>query len=109
MKESTRNLARKILDFGSGEVLARSCSIATLLFLAHRFGVIFVGGYALAQGLVQYSYPVIDFGLRHVGARLIAVHPDSGREIVDLVQRRRVMMAGLLIPLIAVYAASVKL
>lgn len=109
MKASLRQLARKIFDFGSGEVVARLCSIATLLFLAHKFGVVFVGVYALAQGLVQYSYPFIDFGLRHVGARLIANYPQAGQEIVQEVQRRRLMMAGLLLPLLALYAASVKL
>jgi O-antigen/teichoic acid export membrane protein len=98
-----------MLDFGSGEVLARLCSIATLLFLAHRFGVVFVGAYALAQGMVQYSYPFIDFGLRHVGARLIASHPEAGREIVSQVQRRRLLMAGLLLPIIFLYSVLVKL
>jgi O-antigen/teichoic acid export membrane protein len=109
MKASLRQLGRKIFDFGSGEVVARLCSIATLLFLAHKFGVVFVGVYALAQGLVQYSYPFIDFGLRHVGARLIANYPQAGQEIVQEVQRRRLMMAGLLLPVLALYAASVKL
>src|ERR1700735_1360374 len=109
MNMSKRHLARKIIDFGSGEVLARLCSVATLLFLAHKFGVVFVGVYALAQGLVQYSYPFIDFGLRHVGARLIARYPEAGREIVQQVQRRRLLRAGLLLPILLLYAASVKL
>lgn len=109
MKTSLRQLARKMFDLGSGEVLARLCSIATLLFLAHKFGVVFVGVYALAQGLVQYSYPFIDFGLRHVGVRLLANYPQAGREIAQQVQRRRLMMAGLLLPLLALYAASVKM
>lgn len=108
MISSVRQLARKILDFGSGETLSRLCSIATLLYLAHKFGVVFVGVYALAQGMVQYSYPFIDFGLRHVGARLIARYPDAAREIVQQVQRRRLMMAMLLVPLLFLYAALVK-
>ncbi len=109
METSFRQLARKILDFGSGEALARLCSIATLLILARKFGVVFVGVYALAQGMVQYSYPFIDFGLRHVGARLIARCPEAGREIVRQVQRRRLMMAALLTPMLLLYAMSVKL
>ncbi len=109
MKTSLRQLARKIFDLGSGEVLARLCSVATLLFLAHKFGVVFVGIYALAQGLVQYSYPFIDFGLRHVGVRLLAKYPQAGQEIVQQVQRRRLMMAGALLPLLALYVASVKM
>ncbi len=109
METSFRQLARKILDFGSGEALARLCSISTLLILARKFGVVFVGVYALAQGMVQYSYPFIDFGLRHVGARLLARYPEAGREIVQQVQRRRLMMAALLVPVLLLYAVSVKL
>ncbi len=67
MTASLRQLARKLFDFGPGEVLSRLCSIATLLILAHKFGVVFVGVYALAQGMVQYSYPFIDFGLATCG------------------------------------------
>jgi O-antigen/teichoic acid export membrane protein len=109
MKAPVRHLIRKIIDLGSGEIVARLCSVATLLFLAHRFGVVFVGVYGLAQGLVQYSYPFIDFGLRHVGARLIARYPEAGREIVQRVQRRRLTMAGLLLPILLLYAGLVKL
>jgi O-antigen/teichoic acid export membrane protein len=109
MKASVHQLARKFFDFASGEAVGRLASITTLLYLAHRFGVVFVGIYALAQGMVQYSYPFIDFGLRHVGARLIAKYPEAGQEIVHHVQRRRVKMAFLLLPLLAVYAVSVKL
>jgi len=108
MSASLRQLARKLFDFAPGEALSRLCSIATLLILAHKFGVVFVGVYALAQGMVQYSYPFIDFGLRHVGARLIARHPEAGREIVRQVQHRRYLMAVLLLPLIALYSASAK-
>ena len=109
MNASVRRFARKIIDFGSGEVAGRLASVATLLFLAHKFGVIFVGVYALAQGLVQYSYPFIDFGLRHVGARMMAKYPEAGEEIAHEVQRRRLRMAALLLPVLLVYAASVKL
>lgn len=109
METSVRQLARKIIDFGSGEALTRICSIAILLILARKFGVVFVGVYALAQGMVQYSYPFIDFGLRHVGARLVARYPQAGREIVQQVQRRRLLMAVLLIPVLLLYAMSVNL
>lgn len=109
MTASLRQLARKIFDFGPGEALSRLCSITTLLILAHKFGVVFVGVYALAQGMVQYSYPFIDFGLRHVGARLIARYPEAGREIVRQVQQRRYLMAILLLPLLLLYSASAKL
>lgn len=109
MTASLRQLARKLFDFGSGEAVSRLCSIATLLILAHKFGVVFVGVYALAQGMVQYSYPFIDFGLRHVGARLIARHPEAGQEIVRQVQHRRYLMAVLLLPFLLLYSLFAKL
>ncbi len=109
MRAFPLQLFRNIFHLGSGEALARLCGIATLLFLAHRFGVVVVGVYALAQSMVQYSYPFIDFGLRHVGARLIATYPRAVQEIVGQVQRRRLRMAAALLPFLLVYAVSTKL
>lgn len=94
---------------GSGEALARVCGIATLLFLARRFGVVIVGVYALGQTMAQYSLPFIDFGLRHVGARLVAQYPHATQQVVHGVQRRRIRMAFLLLPLLIGYAASTML
>src|ERR1700690_385206 len=91
MRASLRQLARNIVHLASGEIPARLCGVATVLFLARRSGVAVVGIYALAQSMVQYSVPVIDFGLRHVGGRLMARYPQAGDEIVGRVQRRRVM------------------
>jgi O-antigen/teichoic acid export membrane protein len=105
MRASLRQLARNVVHLGSGDIPARLCGIATVLFLARRSGVVVVGIYALAQTMVQYSYPFIDFGLRHVGARLIAKYPQAGQEIVEQIQRRRVMMAGAIVPFLLVYAA----
>ena len=105
MRASLRQLARNVAHLASGEIPARLCGIATVLFLARRSGVAVVGIYALAQSMVQYSVPVIDFGLRHVGARLIARYPEAGQEIVGRVQRRRVMMAAAIVPFLLVYAA----
>ena len=109
MKASLRHLLRQMLRLGSGEALARVCGIITLLFLARRFGVILVGVYALGQTMAQYSLPFIDFGLRHVGARLVAQYPQAARQIVQRVQRRRVVMAFALLPFLTVYAASTRL
>lgn len=94
---------------GSGEVVARLCGIVTLLFLAHRFGVVVVGVYALAQTMAQYSVPFIDFGLKHVGARLVAQYPQAAHEIVRRVQHRRFMMAAALLPLLLAYTALTRL
>jgi O-antigen/teichoic acid export membrane protein len=98
-----------MLRLGSGETVARLCGIATTLFLAHRYGVIVVGVYALAQSMLGYSYLIIDFGLRHVGARLVAQYPQAAQEIVDQVQKRRLTMAAILLPFLLIYAASAKL
>ena len=94
MKAFSVPLFRNILNLGSGETVARLCSIATILFLARRGGVAVVGVFALAQSMVLYTYPFIDFGLRHVGARLIAKYPQAGQEIVEQVQKRRLLMGG---------------
>ena len=109
MKAFPGHLFRNILHLGSGEAIGRLCSIATLLFLAHRYGVVLVGVYALAQSMAQYSVPFIDFGLKHVGARLVAQYPRASQEIVHQVQRRRFLMAALLLPFLLIYAGMTNL
>jgi O-antigen/teichoic acid export membrane protein len=104
-----RALCKSMFRLGSGELVGRLCSLATVVLLGHHYGVVILGIYALAQSLTQYTQPLIDFGLRHVGARLLAMYPQAGRDIVDLVQRRRLRMAGLVLPLVLVYAACAKL
>src|ERR1700751_6076843 len=98
MISSLRPIVRNIVRLASGEIPARLCGITVLLLLARTSGVVIVGVYALTQSMAQYSYPFIDFGLRHVGARLIAKHPQAGREIVARVQRRRMLMACAIVP-----------
>lgn len=109
MTASARHVFRSILRLGSGELLARLCSIATVILLGHRYGVAIVGIYALAMTLSYYLQPVIDFGLRHVGARLMAQYPQSANQIMQRVQRRRLWMAGAALPLTLFYATLVKL
>src|ERR1700692_3915950 len=109
MTSSFRALCKSIFHLGSGELLGRLCNVAILVFLGHRYGVLILGMYALAQSLTQYLPPLIDFGLRHVGARLIAMYPQAARAIVDHVQRRRLRMAVLVLPLLLIYSACVKL
>src|ERR1700688_4357965 len=109
MTSSFRALCKSIFHLGSGELLGRLCNVAILVFLGHRYGVLILGMYALAQSLTQYLPPLIDFGLRHVGARLIAMYPQAARAIVDHVQRRRLRMALLVLPLLLVYSASARL
>ena len=86
MKASLQSLIRNVVRLGTGEALARICGIATVLILAHRYGVIVVGVYALGQSMAQYSVPFIDFGMKQVGARLVAQYPQATHEIVRLVQ-----------------------
>jgi O-antigen/teichoic acid export membrane protein len=104
-----RKIVHRILQLGSGEALARAFGIATIILLSHRYGVVLLGVFALAQSLSQYSQPLIDFGLRHVGARLIAIYPQAQREIMKRVQRRRLLMAGIVLPFILIYAAFAKM
>src|SRR5271157_1155010 len=82
MTTSVRQLLRGILHLGLGEMLGRVCWMAILIILGHWYGVVVLGVYALAATVTQYLQPVIDFGLRHIGARLMARYPLSGAEIV---------------------------
>jgi len=109
MKIPFRGLFKNVLRLGSGELLSRLCGIAIAVLLGHRYGVVILGIYALAQSLNQYLQPLIDFGLRQVGARLLALYPHAASDIVRRVQRRRLGAAVLVLPLIALYAAGAKL
>ncbi len=103
-----RGLFKNVFRLGAGEFLSRLYGIATAVLLGHRYGVVVLGVYALAQSLNQYVQPLIDFGLRQVGARLLAWHPQAASDIVRGVQRRRLGAAVLVLPLIALYAAYAK-
>ena len=109
MTNPLRSLLRKIVHLGSGEFVGRICSVAVVILLGHRFGVVILGVYALGVSLSQYLMPVIDFGLRHVGARLMARFPRSASEIIHRVQRRRLGMAAAAVPFILLYAMLTRL
>ncbi len=109
MDISPRQLVRNVFRFGSGEFVARVFSVAVVILLGHLYGVIIVGVYGLAVTLSQYLMPVIDFGLKHVGARLMSRFPRSAAEIVQRVQRRRYLMASAALPFVLLYAALARL
>ncbi len=91
--------------FGSGEFLARILSASVVILLGQLYGVVLVGVYGLAVTVATYLMPVIDFGLKHVGARLLARFPRSASEIIQRVQRRRYLMASTALPFVLLYAA----
>ena len=97
------------MHLGFGTVLARLCSMAIVMLLGHWYGVVVVGIYALGVTVSYYLQPLIDFGLRHLGARLMAQYPQSANEIMHRVQRRRLLMAGATLPLTLLYALLTKL
>jgi O-antigen/teichoic acid export membrane protein len=109
MDASPRSLFRSVLRLGSGEFLGRLASITTVILLGHRYGVVILGVYALAMTVTLYAQPLIDFGLRHIGARLVARFPEQGRQIVSRVQRRRLLMAITVLPFILLYATLANL
>ena len=109
MTTSPLQLLRNMARLGSGEILARACSVAVIVLLGHFYGVIIVGVYALAGTVSQYLMPMIDFGLRHVGARLMARFPRSASEVMHRVQRRRLAMAVASVPFVLLYAALSRL
>jgi O-antigen/teichoic acid export membrane protein len=103
------NISRKIVHLGAGEMAGRLANISIVVWLGHRYGVVILGAYALAQSVTQYLQPMIDFGLRHVGARLVAQYPQATGDIIARVQRRRCWMAAATLPLILIYAVFAKL
>src|SRR5271165_6941785 len=109
LPDSMRQVFRNIVHLGSGEMVARLCSIAIIVLLGHRYGVLVVGVYSLGMTVAYYLQPVIDFGLRHIGARLMAQYPQSAGEIMHRVQRRRLLMAGAVVPVVFIYAWLAKL
>ena len=92
------------MQLGSGDFLGRLCAIATVVLLGHRYGVAVVGSYALGMTVSYYLQPLIDFGLRHIGARLMARYPQSAGEIMRRVQHRRLAMAAVALPLTLLYS-----
>ena len=105
MDLSPRQFVRNVFRFGSGELLNRILSITTVVLLGHLYGVAVLGLYGLAITVTTYLMPVVDFGLRHVGARLMARFPSSASEIIRRVQRRRYRMALAALPFVLLYAA----
>jgi O-antigen/teichoic acid export membrane protein len=103
-----RGLLKNVVQLGAGDLAGRLYSVATAVLLGHRYGVAVLGVYALAQSLNQYLQPLIDFGLRHVGARVLALYPAAGRAIVERVQRRRLGMAAAALPLLLAYSLSAR-
>ena len=104
-----RSLFRGVFRLGSGELLGRVFSVAVAVLLGHIYGVVILGVYGLAMSVSQYLAPMIDFGLRHVGARLIARFPRSATEIMHRVQSRRMGMAAAALPFVLLYAVLARL
>ena len=109
MASSIRRLIRSVAQLAPGEALSRLSSVAIVMFLGHAYGVVILGVYALAVSISQYLQPIIDFGLRHIGARLVAQRPHLAGEVVRQVQYRRLRMAGAALPLIVIYILAVRL
>ncbi|HZD48897.1 MAG TPA: oligosaccharide flippase family protein [Silvibacterium sp.] len=86
-------LRGQVLAIATGEGIARLCNLLLVVFISRRFGVRAAGAYAVAQALSLYQMYGIDFGLRQTGARLVARYPQSVRQVVGFVQRRRVVLA----------------
>ncbi len=100
---------RRFSQLGAGEIVARLASISSIILLGHLYGAIALAAFALGQALTLYLQPAIDFGLRHIGARLVAVYPDALAAIIQRIQRRRIGMAAAALPILLIYAFSTDL
>jgi O-antigen/teichoic acid export membrane protein len=95
-------MASGILAIGEGT--ARVCTMLALILVSRKFGVSTLGSLALAQTLGIYIALGIDSGSRHIGAKLIAAHPGNLRITQSRIQRKRLLLALLAIPLGFLYA-----
>lgn len=109
MATSAGKLIRSITHLAPGEALGKLCSVGAVVFLGHAYGVVILGVYSLAATISQYLQPIIDFGLKHIGARLVAQRPHLAGEIVRQVQFRRLRMAAAALPIIVIYVLGVRL
>lgn len=109
LPKSAGKIVRGVVHLAPGEAVSRICYAAIVIFLGHFYGVVVLGVYALAATISQWLQPIIDFGLKHVGARLVAQRPELAGEIVRRVQSRRLMMAAAVLPVIVIYVVGVRL
>lgn len=109
LPKSAGKIVRGIVHLAPGEAVSRVCYAAIVIFLGHFYGVVILGVYALAATISQWLQPIIDFGLKHIGARLVAQQPQLAGEIVRRVQHRRLKMAAAVLPLIVIYVLGVRL
>ncbi|HEY4050557.1 MAG TPA: polysaccharide biosynthesis C-terminal domain-containing protein [Acidobacteriaceae bacterium] len=86
---SSRSIGSIIL----GEGFARICNLTLVIFVSRKFGVRVTGAYALAQTLALYLMQGIDFGLRHIGARLVASDTAVIPSVARAIQLRRTLLA----------------
>lgn len=87
-----------------GEGTARVCAMLTLVLVSRVYGASTLGSLALAQTLAIYISLALDAGSRHIGARLLAAHPDHLQSIRFKIQRRRELLALVAIPVGFLYA-----
>ena len=101
-----RRLHSDVLAIATGEGIARLCNLILVVFISRTFGVRAAGAYAMAQALSLYQLNGTDFGLRQTGARLVARNPDNIRRVIRFVQRRRVLLAVLMMAMGYWYGAA---
>lgn len=88
-----------------GEGFARICNFTVIVLISRCFGVSSLGAFALAQTVAIYLILGIDMGMRHIGASLIAKAPESIGNIVRVVQRKRLILALVFVPVGVLYGA----
>src|SRR5579862_1417358 len=92
-------LHKYVFAIATGEGIARLCNLLLVVFISRTFGVRAAGAYAMALALSLYQMNGTDFGLRQTGARLIARNPGNVKQVVRFIQRRRILLALLMVAL----------
>lgn len=84
---------RRTASLGVGQALSSLIVLINLALVGRYLGLEALGYYGLALTVSQYVLLGTDFGLKSIGARLIAVIPQETLTIIRLVQLRRYHLA----------------
>lgn len=104
LRKKAAKVTRSVVPLAFGEGIARICNLGVIVFISRRLGVEALGIYALGQNIVQYVMTGSDLGLKYIGARLVAVDPSGARATIWAVEKKRIGLAAIFVPLAWIYS-----
>lgn len=94
--QSDRHVARNFLALVSGEVVSRIVAFGVTVFIARVLGAEGYGVIAFAIGVNLYFSKLAEFAVEYIGAREIARHKDTLKQLVSAVMGVRLALTCLL-------------